>query len=266
MGWETRIFFDIGNNETVAEQLTLSVVASHVLPGMTALDKDAEQRRDDYVILHDCPEATKIGLKARAVQKKAYYTLLELKTVVDDSNKDDKTAPPTFSALQRWTKSGAYQHGETTDPQLWLEFLNARLQQPLARAARDCMTPMASSVPLLCADKKRRCAKWKRFSVEETDIVSYSVSADGDDEVNGTIKTTRRVLRSWAVEGNDRTDALVELAGTWTERYNKAVAAIGMKEKDAPRMWIASYPAMVILLSEMISKNPPAKKSIPKQH
>ena len=260
MGWETRIFFDIGNDETVAEQLTLSVVASHVLPGMTALSKDVEQRRDDYVVLQDCPEATKIGLKARSVQKNAYYTLLELKTVVDDNNKDDKTAPPTCSALQQWTKSGGYQHGETTDPQLWLEFLNARLQQPLAQAARDCMAPMASSVPLLCADKKRRSAKWKRLSVEETDIVFDAASADEEEVNDGTTPTTRRVLRSWAVEGDDRTDDLVEVAGTWIERYNKAVAAIGIKEKEAPRMWIAPYPEMVVLLSEMISTNPPTEK------
>ena len=262
MGWETRIFFEIGD-KTVKEQLTLryDAVANVVLPDkMSAMDDDAERRRDDYVLLRKCPEAAKIGLKARDVREGQYYTLVELKTVDDSNNKNgskigggdpkplDSPPPPPQrddDAIQRWTKSGAYIHGTVSDKTLLVEFLRAHSSQPLADTARDWLEQqMSNPLPVLKAEKKRRRAVWNGLDVEETDITFCF--KDGDDT------STSCKLRSWAVEG-DKTTCLMELANTWRERFHQALLAIRMDpETNEPRMWIASYPAMVEVVSEQI--------------
>lgn len=251
MGWETRIFFDIGGKSVVVRQrLSLDDVANQVLPGMTALDDkdDAEQRRDDYVILQHCPQSADIGLKARAVRDGAYYTLLELKTVVR-SQENVQTSSNAASALQCWTKSGAYAHGNTADKELWIDFLKARQGQTLADVALDWMDQHMndSGVPLLQANKKRRRASWRGLDVEETDI---EFQMEMSSRLNSSSSSaTSFKLRSWAVEGG-KTQALVELANTWMERYHGALDAIGINnEDDMPRVWIASYPAMVKIIA-----------------
>ena len=137
----------------------------------------------------------------------------------------------------------------------------------MAKLAHDAVqtSSFGAAVLLLQADKKRRRGVWKGLDVEETDIAfQWASSSSHHDGTAAAASPTICHLRSWAVEGS-QTAALVDLSNTWTQRYQTALAVT--QQKEMPRMWIASYPAMVgILQSEMLLPNPiQAESVVPKQ-
>ena len=263
MGWETRIFFDLSGEQrdNAKQHLTLrnAAVADCIVQGVQINGcGGSEQRRDDYVVLTKaCPGATKIGIKARSVRQEDDDLVLELKTVVpskDDDNDDE---------LACWIKSSQYySKGNVSDKSLLLQFLSEQTEKHhLASMARDYLQDYPNnSVPILRAHKERRRAWLDGLDVEETDIVfrlvhDNDVARGNSGNENGAVPSDccgPILLRSWAVEGSNQNESLATIATTWHERFDRALSVANIDKASPPRMWIASYPAMVVHLSEMM--------------
>lgn len=253
MSWETRIFFDI-SNDRVKSALTLDskAVAKLMFPHeqLSPLDSVVEERTDDYLLLSRCPNADQIGLKARgADNSSSYYTLVQLKTVSKEIN--EKHGEELLrKSLACWIKSSQYVHGSFTDRKLILEFLKGRPNQPLAKTLMEWVENQKTmeEFSIVRARKLRRLASvGSLLDVEQTDVV-FSLPTTGASSAPKTAVT----LRSWAVEGDDATDQLQTIAKSWSDRYVQAASAsAGVK---TPPMWVASYPAMILKIPELIKK------------
>lgn len=236
MGWETRIFFEIKNEE---HKNVLSLdnpqVSEALFSTVVRLDSGTEDRADEYVHLSDCPNAGQIGLKARGGSFQ--QGKLELKLVERHAMEGHEAAC--------WTKHRSVERhnsrGSRTDAvraflcQLPSQDVHVKQLQEWLDSRGD-----GNDLDIVRVEKKRRLAGIGRLQMEETDCCF----------VWGESSAVH--LRSWAVEGNREVDVLCQIASNWKTGFEKAVKTAGMSE--IPSMWIRSYPSMVLEIPKLLHK------------
>jgi hypothetical protein len=257
MFWETRVFFLLdGQDGDVRSKLTLTneTAARALLPEEKrhiSFDKiDKEERTDEYVLLENCAGANEIGFKVRGPSAASgSSSRLELKTIYQRHN--------TIDDLALWYKSTEKIDIENNsiykDPTILLNFLAECTEQ---RTHADVVSRWITSIKLPI--KVVRSEKLRRFAfidngqinLQEADVLFQLVDKSGGPSGN---ELSSLVVRSWSVEAFDKTPMLESIAKTWEDRFYSAVQASGLDA--SPQLWLASYPEMVLLVSELLNGN-----------
>ena len=227
MTWETRLFFDIGDSEKLAQKMSLRnpAVVDIVAPGLQFAPGAPESRTDCYLLLpNDCPRAHQVGLKGRHIQQGRERLVTELKTVKHQHNQH----------LEYWTKEGRRINITTRlgNTSLMLEFLERYgCDSPFIRAVRDCIAQCDEPLGELQVHKQRWRTRYGSVCIEEMDVRFIGLQ---DNLVQ---------LRSWAAEGQSLTDVLVKMSTSWPSHLDAAAKQI--EESSPIDHWVLSYPGLL---------------------
>ena len=217
MGWETRIFVEIPN-ESVQNHWTVrhAPFAQAFLAGC-AIQPSSKDRTDHYLGHPNVDRSHEIGFKERGGGG-----TLEMKLVA--AREGD---------LEYWTKY----HSGVVLPSTYKTMADYRaFLQSLPRDNRIAALLNVEQFDRVTVHKRRVRLNVGGLGGEETDC-------------EFVLGNHRILLRSWAIEG-DYVQMVQQHHAAWWQRIQSASMVSG---QTAPRFWIASYPGMIVELSQLIS-------------
>ncbi|CAB9501252.1 expressed unknown protein [Seminavis robusta] len=266
MNYETRVFFKLPANHSLAPSLThremAQLVGQGIQGGIDPLSSEfPEKRTDNYLVIGGLFGGL-VGVKLRNQRERSSSSKLEVKTCISrpitkEELKEEKSGtealPVSAPSLAAWDKVSTKIKGSVDDnldkvSKLILLGGRGRSDVGTHAAKKLVFNPQNNKLVQIVLAKKRIQGFGDSFAFEETDVQVSLINGPSNLQRSG-IET----WRSWAFEGGSH-DSLEPIAENWEAIFKKAVSSMHSTnapstDNDVPMMLdsfrVASYPEFV---------------------